>query len=689
MRIRLAAILLVLVATGTAAAAGPPAGPTGLHGFLLQSDEPAPAGAVFHRTPAFGWDPVPGAVAYQFQLSMSSTFRENAIFYNSNTIVTPVAAPNLLLPWITGSPHSLYARVRATLTDGTVSNWSADYGFDVTPPASTATPLPSDPGLLRWTPVEGATGYEIWLIDVPSPKKAPVVGKQEFTSTNVLDERDFYTFHQSHQWIGTVRWRVRAVRSNEAPGPSDGLPATTYGAWSSIYTTTNPDVSKSPGSGPITPLHAISDVTTDSSSSAAHRLMPGFTWTGNQTLSGKTAELFRVYVFTDRSCLNQVFASTVVGSPAFAPRLFGGLALPSDSTGIGNARGSYLDDGPQPQSEMLDGTLVHPQEEFAPAAPTTAAPADFGPGAPPTTGSGSTGGSTSSSGGGSSPSGSSSSGGSSGTPPSPGAPVDLWDTDTWNKGGYYWVVVGVQPVSVSASQTTVSAPGASKGSTLVPVTDVTSFSVGESITIGVAPNSDTTTIAAIGNGLITLSSPMNFGHAVGDPISSTASSGVVYRDMDLPQDVCTSQGAASMQSPKGGYGRFGIASEATLTGAQDPFATGLSTSGHLFSSSQTSTFYGQPLVAWPPLMRADRYEFEWSSNTTFTQNVGSTMTPATAAMLPVAVGTWYYRVRGFDDNLPTGWQMLSWSDTQKIVIAGAKFRVVKSKKNTFKIKNGK
>jgi hypothetical protein len=33
--------------------------------------------------------------------------------------------------------------------------------------------------------------------------------------------------------------------------------------------------------------------------------------------------------------------------------------------------------------------------------------------------------------------------------------------------------------------------------------------------------------------------------------------------------------------------------------------------------------------------------------------------------------------------------MLSWSDTQKIVMAGAKFRIVKSVKNKFKIKSGK
>ena len=259
--------------------------------------------------------------------------------------------------------------------------------------------------------------------------------------------------------------------------------------------------------------------------------------------------------------------------------------------------------------------------------------------------------------------------------------MDLWDTDTWPAGGYYWVVVGVAASATTASSTTVAAPGASMRSTLVPVSDTSQFSVGQSITIGTAPNSDTTTIAAIGNGLITLSSPLNFGHAVGDPIASTSSSGIVYRDMELPQDVCK-QGAARVQ-------RFGVASESALTGAQNAFATGLSTNGHLFSASQTSTFYGTPLIAWPPIMRADRYEVEWSAKAYPFVAVSSLMTASTSSMLPVAVGTWYYRVRGFDDNLPTGAQSLGWSDTSKIVVAGAKFKVVKTVKNKFKIKNGK
>jgi hypothetical protein len=106
---RFATLLGVIALVGAAAASSGTLGaPTGLHAFMLRADEPLTT--TFHRTPSFAWDPYPGAVGYQFQLSMSSTFRENAIFYSTNTLTTPVAAPSLVLPWITGSPHSLYAR---------------------------------------------------------------------------------------------------------------------------------------------------------------------------------------------------------------------------------------------------------------------------------------------------------------------------------------------------------------------------------------------------------------------------------------------------------------------------------------------------------------------------------------------------------------------------------------------------
>ncbi len=664
MRFRLAAILVALVAVGAAhAASGVPQGPSGLRAFMLESDEPATS--TFHRTPSFAWNPVPGAVKYQFQLSMSTTARENSIFFNTNSLTSPVVAVPLRLPWV-GPPHNLYARVRATLIDGSVTAWSDYYGFDVTPPGP-ATPLQSDPGLLRWTPVDGATGYQIWLIDVPG--KDPGVGAQVSTHTNVLDEREFYTFHEAAKWIGQVRWRIRAVRTSELLGPSNSFPATSYGPWSSIYTSTNPAVT----GGPITLQHTISDVTNPAVATTANKLMPGFTWTGNKTISGATVELYRVYAFSDKACNNPVYVSPVVGGPAYAPRTTGGVALPSDSGGIGLARGGYLPQGSSPLGEMLDGTPLAPQEEMSPATPTTTAPPDLDPGSLPSAGSPVPGG-TATAPDGTSPGGSPSGGSASVAPSSPGAPVDLWDTDLYPKSGYWWTVVGVGAIPSAASASTVAAPGASKLSTLVPVADVTKFSVGESITIGTAPLSDTTTISAIGNGLLTLSTPLNNGHAVGDPVSSTASSGVIYRDLELPQDACTQR-----------IGHFGIASEAALTSGQYDFATGLSPTGHLYSAAQTASFYGAPLISWPTALAAYRYEVEWSAKSYPFVAAGQLMTASTAVVLPVGTGTWYYRIRGFDDNLPTGSQMLSWSDTEKLVVAGATFKVVKAVRPKFKI----
>ena len=62
------------------------------------------------------------------------------------------------------------------------------------------------------------------------------------------------------------------------------------------------------------------------------------------------------------------------------------------------------------------------------------------------------------------------------------------------------------------------------------------------------------------------------------------------------------------------------------------------------------------------------------------------MTTSTSAVLPVPTpGTWYYRVRGFDYNLPTGAQQMSWSDPEKLVVTQPKFKIVTAPKTKFKV----
>jgi hypothetical protein len=662
--VSLAAVALLVVTAHASSAAVTV--PTNLHGFLLRADEPQ--AAAFHRTPSFAWSPVPGAIRYEFQLSTSSTFRDNGILYRNNQLQTPVEAPPLTLPWITGSPHGLYARVRAVLASAT-TEWSAPYGFDITPPPAPA-PLPSYPGVLRWTPTEGATGYQVWLGDVP---------KFETVRTNVLDEREYYTFHQAQSWIGTIRWRIRALRSDTFNYRINGVPVAQYGPWSPVYSSTNPAMT----SGKITLSGTVSDVFSDGSSgSDAHKTMPAFLWTGNQTDAGTPVELYRVYVYTDKQCLNRVYTSAVVGSPAYAPRPYGPLNLPATASGITAARHGYLQDGAQTNQMSADGDKADTTESLPQATPTTTIPGDV----PSATGTTPPIGSTPADPvAGSGSSGSSGSGGSSGISVSGklGAPVDLWDTD-WPKAGYYWTVIPVKAVVLGAASSSVAAPGASKGSTVVPVADSSEFAVGVTVTVGTAPGSDTGTVTAVDGGTITLSGPLGFGHAPGEPVVALGGSAVIYQDLELAQDVCAA----------GRVQRFGISSEPSLTTAQAPFATGLSASGRLTSASQTPAFYGQPLIAWTPALGAYLYQVQWSQtkypfvaeNDPRTKTKGY-LTFSNSAVLPLGPGTWYYRVRGFDWALPTGVQQMGWSDPEKLVVTKPIFKITTSttKKKKFNV----
>jgi hypothetical protein len=658
---RIAAVLLAALSLAASAGASSSLtgnAPSGLHAFMLRADEPPRD--TFSRTPAFAWNPVAGAVEYEFQLASSSTFRQNGLVFEQQQLKSPVAAPPLSLPWITGSPHSLYARVRGVLDSGETTPWSDPFGFDITAPAP-PTPLSSLPGLLRWSPVDGADGYEVWLIDA---------AKKETVYTNVLDERDFYTFHPAAQWMSTIRWRIRAIRA-DTKGRLNGVPVTQYGAWSSIYSSANAPYA----SGTIGQLKTVSDVISDgSATSAAHRLMPAFTWTGNQTADGTAAELFRVYVFTDKQCINRVFTSAIVGSPAYSPRPYGGLSLPVGS--VASARSVYLPDGTEPTGYTYDGEQVSPTEGLSQASPTTALPAD--------TSTGKTGDPS----GGSSDAGSGAAGGSATAAGTIdwggsqfGAPVDLWDTE-WPQGGYYWTVIPVAAVSPGALLTNVAAPGGPAAATSLPVTQSDGFASGDTVTVGNSGNTETAVITTVSATSLTFASTLKFNHGPGEPILRTGGS-LRYQDLEMAQDVCK----LPAEGGPGRVARFGKNSEPSLTSSGDLFASGLApatdTRGpRLTSALHTASFYKPPLVSWTPALGSLAYELQWSKAAyPFDPKTGGkTLIAATSYVLPVSSGTWYYRVRGYDYWLPTGSQQMSWSDPAKIVITKPTFAIVTATK---------
>ena len=391
------ALLALTVGAETAMAAPTPKAPQGLKAFLLRVNEPESLNnRSFPRTPAFAWKPVAGAKKYEFELSTSEKFAEGALIWSSQSstvkLTSPAATVPISLPWMTGNPYALYARVRGISPKGHEGRWSKPYGFNMRWRDRPRPLDPQFPGLIRWTPIEGATMYQVWLEGSTT---------SFFTITNVADEREFYAFHHQAPWIQSVNWRIRAVRKVYGDIPT-GMPRVTYGAWSDWFTNINPPftVDFNP---PYSQMPAeiglagtvSGDVVSTPWNPQAHELLPAFRWTGNYRSWGNpgfldtSTELFRVYVYTDSECVNRVYTSALVGGPAYAPRLGQTLAYPGTFAGISDARSDWPKYGGEGTSVMWDGTPVSPADAA-------------------TTG------------------------------------VDLWDT-YWPSGGYYWTVVPVFP----------------------------------------------------------------------------------------------------------------------------------------------------------------------------------------------------------------------------------------------------
>lgn len=377
--------------------------PSGLHAFLLQPNE-APQ-KYYPRTPSFAWNPVGnGKGSYEFELATSRAFNDADVLFDYKGLTIPALAVAHQLPWMTGTPYALWAHVRWVSSNGkVVTPWSDPFGFNMRW-ADTDYPqqLPAPEGLVRWKPIAGATRYEVLFPDLNPPLSFQ-------TTTNVADEREFFSFRSASPIVwSTVHWRVRAIRYIDGTDLlKNNLPRVSYGPWSQTFTTVNPPLSL----GVLAPTATVSD-TWDKPGQPAqpHDLTPGFAWTPSAPVLSDVgpfgSSLYRVYIFTDDHCVNQVFAGSVVGSPAFAPRVVGGpLNLPQSEKQIAQWTGPpyLMVTGSEGRSFDATGKPVKSNE-----LPGTGQPVNGNS--------------------------------------VPDANVDLWDSG-WPNGRYYWTVV---PVTVSS-----------------------------------------------------------------------------------------------------------------------------------------------------------------------------------------------------------------------------------------------
>ena len=262
----------------------------------------------FSRTPSFSWSPVRGACRYEFQLAKNVTFNESSIFWVTGKVRGPATAIPLSLPWMTGKPYAAYARVRAV---------NAEQGLAVERARTASTSAgrtsrsscPSTPGLSRWTPVEGATGYEVWFTNIGGCEKHVTM------RTNAVDHREAYAFHDGAGLDVDGQWRVRAVRNGDGDRPPERPPRRLLRPVEPEYTSNNAAAvrRRSRRSPP-----SRTAPTSKAGDAHDHELTPAFAFSGREALNtfgGSDFGLYRVYVATDSDCVNVIYKGAVVGSP--------------------------------------------------------------------------------------------------------------------------------------------------------------------------------------------------------------------------------------------------------------------------------------------------------------------------------------------------------------------------------------
>lgn len=365
----LAAGALVWAATASGSAA-PLAAPTGLHAFVYRADEGVRPDHTYALMPAFAWNPVVGARRYDVQLATSRNFSDATTLFNGE-YEAPVASIQKTVPWMTGHPYALWVRVR--VHDGSrTSGWSKAFGFN-TAWQDVPQQMPAPQGLIRWTPIAGATAYDVWFTNA--------LGQSvRFTSlTNVADEREFWTLHPQLA-NGTIYWRVRADRVVTDPSLPNGIPEVSHGPYSPVYAT---QVNGQTGTGAVQPIGAYSNTISTPSSVQPHQLTPGFAWTGDRDVFGNKSNvgLWRVYVFSDRQCVNPVLTGSVVGGDSWAPRNSDPFLLPADTDALALTEGgAYAGTGPQVTVSADDETVTPSESQFAPGAGSgTSADSNSGP----------------------------------------------------------------------------------------------------------------------------------------------------------------------------------------------------------------------------------------------------------------------------------------------------------------------
>jgi hypothetical protein len=154
-----------------------------------------------------GWPPIAGAAGYRVEVSDATG--------SPAMPVISASGPQIALPGV--QPGVYAVRAQALAEDGTPGDFGQPVRLVVMPPLLPPPDVVAPAGgsvlhdgeaRLRWAPVDGATGYEVEIAGAPDAGWTSGLRRSTGSSLVVAPDRG----------RGTMSWRVRAVRGDEA-GP--------------------------------------------------------------------------------------------------------------------------------------------------------------------------------------------------------------------------------------------------------------------------------------------------------------------------------------------------------------------------------------------------------------------------------------------------------------------------------------
>ena len=320
----------------------------GLHAFLLRANEPvagrshlfADAGVRLDRA-------VRGADHYDCQLATS----------RASSLVDAASYDELRhSPCRSRSPHpasvddrqahALWAHVRG-VANGKTSRLEHSRSGSTCAGARFPQQVPAPEGLVRWTP---STARRAIRSGTPTPGHYNVHSRRSRTSPTSAS-----TGRSTPPTPRPIHWRVRAIRFIDARTClQNGLRARATGRGARCSPRSTRRRLAARRCRPRTDLGHLDKAGSPPRHTSS---TPGFAWTehrGAGDVGSVGSSLYRVYIFTDKQCVNAgVRPARSSARPAFAPRTVGGTFAPA----AGHEVPRLL--GPGRRTSMTKGTTPH------------------------------------------------------------------------------------------------------------------------------------------------------------------------------------------------------------------------------------------------------------------------------------------------------------------------------------------